>query len=67
VVEFDPVAGARLAERGSRRICEYSFRLGPNGFEGLGVRGRTASGLRDDRRCLYRLSQCFSRQRGAGR
>ena len=50
VVEFDPVAGARISERGSRRICEYSFRFGPNGFEGLAVRGRTASGLRDDQR-----------------
>lgn len=46
-------------EPGERRRCDYLFQVGPDGVERFAVRGRTESGLRDDRRCFYRLSRCL--------
>ena len=58
-VRYSPHHGLALVDPSSLRTCEYVFRVGRDGVDGFAVRGFTSAGLRDDRRCLYRLSQCL--------
>ena len=59
-VSFDQYSLQYSPMRGTFRSCDFLFRVGTNGIDGIGVRGRTESGLNDDRYCLNLLRRCLA-------